>query len=76
MDESAGPMTLNNESIKETMKMIQMQGQMQQQEVMTQVIRFSFVFLIYSFCFYLKNIYLLYFKEYFKSILLIFIHLY
>ena len=44
MDESAGAMTLNNESIKETMKMIQMQGQMQQQEVMTQVIRFSSVF--------------------------------
>ena len=40
MDESAGGMTLNNESIKETMKMIQMQGQMQQQEVMTQVSRF------------------------------------
>ena len=37
MDESPGPMTLNNDSIKETMKMIQMQGQMQQQEVMTQV---------------------------------------
>ena len=36
MDESGG-MTLNNDSIKETMKMIQMQGQMQQQEVMTQV---------------------------------------
>ena len=56
MDESAGPMTLNNESIKETMKMIQMQGQMQQQEVMTQVSRFT---LLCIFNIYTQNFYLL-----------------
>ena len=66
MDESPGPMTLNNDSIKETMKMIQMQGQMQQQEVMTQVIRFSPLFfprivIIFTLKIFIKFI----FKEYY-----------